>query len=403
MQASTAFRWHHILGVLIVLGLAAEAGARLTILRFTGDSFSSLEAYRWSPYGLVRNNPELTSQAFKINNAGFRSRRPAERRKKPNTFRVMVLGGSVAYAGLGRVTLPDEPRVTSDQTVAQYLEEALKRDPALRGKNVEVLNAAVNFNRIPEVATAYLTEWRFWDADLVLVMGSANNFGYGMPQGSIDRREYGIQLPHPWRHEFDVLANSTSLAAFGARVMRSLSQYSAALALTRKYLSQTLDQALVESRGLRPVSAKVDKPPITYEPFENYDAYVDEYLGYAAAMIAAGHSSNQKLVFFWEYFIAHLGGIRPFNERERFLYTRNKVFVAPVDKSYDFHARDRVRAKVEAEGALFVDPLDVLRTDTSTIFIDYLHYTANGNRVMAERTYRSIREWVTQRVSGTRG
>lgn len=399
---SSPIRFHRVLGILVLLALAAEAAAYVGIWYREGTPFESFEFYRWSPYGLVRNNPELTSRAFHINNAGLRATRPATREKKPNTFRVIVLGGSVAYAGLGRVKLPNEPRVTSDQTVAQYLENKLRTDPALRGREVEVLNAGVNFNRIPEVSSGYLTDWRFWDADLVVVMGSANNFGYAMPTGTIARRENNIQTSHPWAGEFELVANGTSLAAFGMRIVRSLAQHSAAVAVLRKALQPQVDAALMAAQAAK-VGPPAEEPPApALASMQEYDAYVDEYLGYALAMVAAGRVSNQKLVFFWEYFIAHLDGIRPFNEEERYLYEHNKVYAIPQDKSYDFYARDRVRERVEASGALFVDPLDVLKSDDSTIFMDYLHYTANGNRVMAERIYDSVREWVAGRAEDAR-
>jgi hypothetical protein len=396
-------RWRRVLGVCVLLGLMLEGVARIAIRRSMGHPFESFDPYLWSAYGLVRNNPRLTSTAFQINNAGFRATHSSQQKKAPRTLRVVVLGGSVAYSGLGRVVHPKYGRVGSDETIAPFLETLLREDPELEGIQVEVLNAAVNFNRIPEVTTGYLDEWRFWDPDLLLVMGSANNFSYAPVKGTVYARKWGFQTPHPWFLEFDRQANSTSLTAFSERIVRSVGQHSAAVALLRKGIPSIIDgsSAWSEAHSFRRAAAAPGLPDVA--SFDEYDRYVDEYLGYADAIVAAANMSNQKVAFFWEYYIAFLDGIRTFNEEEQWLYERNRGYSRlPEDKIYDFHARDRVREHVEKEGASFVDPMDVLRTDTSTIFIDYLHYTGNGNRVMAGAVYRTMKSWFHERAGQIR-
>ena len=93
-------------------------------------------------------------------------------------------------------------------TIAQYLQQRLSDDPALAGLKVEVINAAVNFNRIVEVSAAYIAEWVFWNPDLVLVFGSANNVGGRLPpKDLIQERVFNIQSSHPWlvEHERTVM------------------------------------------------------------------------------------------------------------------------------------------------------------------------------------------------------
>jgi hypothetical protein len=393
----SGIRWSRVLGVCVLLGLVLEAMARIGIRRSMGHPFESFDPYLWSAYGLVRNNPRLTSTAFQINNAGFRATHPSQQTKAPQTLRVVVLGGSVAYSGLGRAVHPKYGRVGSDETIAPFLEILLREDPALDGIQVEVINAAVNFNRIPEVTTGYLDEWRFWNPDLVLVMGSANNFSNAPTRGTIYARKWGFQTPHPWFLEFDRQANSTSLTAFGERIIRAVGQHSATVAVLRKGIPSIIDgsTAWSEAHSFRRTAAP-GLPEVA--SYDEYDRYIDEYLGYADAIVAAAKMSDQKVAFFWEYYIAFLDGIRTFNEEEQYLYEHNRVYSKPEDKPYDFHARDRVRDHVEKEGAAFIDPMDVLRTDPSTIFIDYLHYTANGNRVMAGAVYRSLKPWFHERA-----
>jgi lysophospholipase L1-like esterase len=265
------------------------------------------------------------------------------------------------------------------------------------------LNAAVNFNRIPEVVSGYLTEWIGWNPDLVIVMGSANNFGYAPLRGQVDRREVGILQPHAWFLEFERQANGTSLGAFGERVIRAIADHSAAAALVRRFLPQFVDAALTWSRSNSTSNAIPAYPSVgPVASFDEYDRYVKEYLAYAAALTGAARVQGQQVAFFWEYWIAHLGGIRPFNQEEELLYRANRVFHRPEDRDYDFRARDQVRDFASREGAFFIDPLERLKTEPSTVFTDYLHYTSNGNAVMADEVHRQLESWLQARARAIR-
>lgn len=64
----------------LVVYFVIEITAQIVVLAFAGKPFRSLSFYRWSAYGLVRNNPDLTSPAFVINRNGFRATRTTTRR-----------------------------------------------------------------------------------------------------------------------------------------------------------------------------------------------------------------------------------------------------------------------------------------------------------------------------------
>ncbi|MDQ6830544.1 MAG: hypothetical protein M3081_16925, partial [Gemmatimonadota bacterium] len=202
-EESTAIHWARVAAVLVLALLSCEVVARVYVRVWSGQSFQSMSFYDWSPYGLVRNNPRLTSPAFHINANGFRSYRTYDREKPPRTLRVLMLGGSVLYSGLGRTFLQHEGRVTSDATMAQYLERRLQTDSALAGINIEVINGAVNFNRIVEASSGYLAEYIFWRPDVVIVCGSANNFRAYWPLADETDQHNVLQSVHPWRAEFD--------------------------------------------------------------------------------------------------------------------------------------------------------------------------------------------------------
>src|SRR5689334_5267680 len=124
-------RWGRVIAAVLIGFFIAEFGAQVVIYAYAGKPFRSLSLYLWSPYGLVRNNPNLTSPAFVINHQGFRATREYTRQKPPNTFRVILLGGSVLYSGIvpNVARLTQYGRVSSDQTIASYLEAQLRQDP----------------------------------------------------------------------------------------------------------------------------------------------------------------------------------------------------------------------------------------------------------------------------------
>src|ERR1043166_2648507 len=210
-QAQT-IRWGRIAGMLVVLLIIVELAAQAYVYAWAGERFRSFHKQTWSPYGLVRNNPDLTLPGFHHNRNGFRNLKDFTPQKPANTLRVLMLGGSTLYSGIASTHIEGAERVDSDATAAQFLEQELRNDPNLAGINIEVINAAVNFNRIVEISGGYLAEYAHWEPDLVSVSGSANNFNVSMPErGEVYRREYGVQPDHAWKQEFDRTANRTPL------------------------------------------------------------------------------------------------------------------------------------------------------------------------------------------------
>src|SRR3990172_1568332 len=110
-QADTVIRWRRIVGVVLLLGLLAEGASQLVVFLCVGERYRTFAPYVWSPYGVVRNNPRLTSPQFKIDASGFRALRDYSREKPKRTLRVMMLGGSVLYSGLGGVPQEGVERV----------------------------------------------------------------------------------------------------------------------------------------------------------------------------------------------------------------------------------------------------------------------------------------------------
>ena len=391
-------RWHRIVGILLVAVVVAEGLAQLAVFSWAGERFRSFSPYIWSPYGLVRNNPAFTSPKFRISPHGFRSTRDYEPKKPPGTIRVLMLGGSVLYSGLGGAVLAaDADRVDSSSTIAQFLESRLSADPELKGLHAEVINAAVNFNRIVEVSSAYLTEYAYWEPDLVIICGSANNFSNGPKAGSIYERSFQIQTAHPWKLEFERLCNGHSLGTLLEFTWRQMAEHSASAAILRKGLTFAVDSAFAETASLQTrLGLEAPPPAQSFTPagWDEYDRYIAEYLDYADAIVYPAKRQGQQVAFFWEYFLTHLDGIRPRSASEEAIYRGTRRASDAVDKEFDVYSRDKVRAYCESRGVAFLDPIDVLRQPSAPVYIDSLHYTREGNHIMADFMYEGLKDFV---------
>jgi hypothetical protein len=398
-------RWGRVFAVLLVAGLVLEITAQAFFYRWAGKPYRSLSLYRWSGYGFVRNNPDVTSPGFQINENGFRNLATFTQDKPPRTLRIMILGGSVMYSGLVNAALAEGlERVDSSSTVAQFLEADLRADPALAGLGIEVINAAVNYNRINEVSGAYLGELADWDADFVIYGCSGNNFRYEVPKGEAYGRRWAVTANHPWEPEFQRIANERSPSALAERTVLTLEAL-AAVGVTRKGLSFALDAAprLLRTRATSlGILSPPPAPPFVPASFEEWDAYIDEYLGYADAMVAVARRHHQALAFFWEYPLETLGGIKPMGPAEKQLYDAFRLPTYQINAVYDGRARDTVHRYCDENGVTLLDPLDRLRTHDGQVFIDYLHYTREGNRFMGKFMADTLREAIHQRAERVR-
>ena len=365
------------LAIFLCAALWVEIFLQIGIYYWSGKPFSSFQPYVWSPYGLVRNNPRLNSPGYSIDSSGFREIRDYSQAKPPNTLRVMLLGGSVLYAGLGGANpLPGVPRVTSAETISQYLTKELKEAPACKGRNIEVINAAVNFNRISELAPAYLDDYINWDPDLVIVGSSLNNFAGGITPTS---RLLGR---HPWEAEFQRLVNDTGLASTVEVVVRRLSDNFASIAVARK-LVQKVSYYLVSKRS-QPGNGKKNGPNQGEE--KNTPALnarnLERFASYANAMLGAAEIRKQKMMFFWEHDLWNSAAFKPLSQEEVLLQKTNPATL--VENPFYLQQLNWVRTFLAERGITLIDPQPEMAKFSDTIFIDYGHYTAGGNAFMAK-------------------
>ncbi|MBL4890495.1 MAG: hypothetical protein JKX91_01445 [Rhizobiaceae bacterium] len=387
-DSKLSLRLGRILAIFLALFITIEALSRIIVVQFADAPFKSLSLYKWSPYGLVRNNPDLTSPDFLINANGFRAIQDYQRIKPDNTFRVLLLGGSVLYSGLGgNAKLEKYGRVNSAHTIAPYLQKIMENDPAFSGAKIEVINGAVNFNRIVEISSAYLEEYIHWSPDYVVVFGSVNNFSRVRFAGEQTLQQTTLQSPHAWRPEFERLVNDYGLPASLERVWRSGAEHSAALALSLKITSKIADYGVkISQRGA------VHPQPVeqAMETLEESKSYFNIFATYADAMSAAAKRRNHGISFVWEPMLSDLGKIKPMSEEETRIFPavqRSAKAVAQYDGT-----RKQFNAYFKKQGVAYVDPTDALKSHNQTVYIDYAHYTPEGNSFIAGVVFKSLRD-----------
>ncbi len=400
--------------IVVFLGLM-ELYSQIYFYHWAGRQYKSVRVNKWSPYGLVRNNPRLTSPGFVINSQGFREKSEFDKVKPDNTIRVMILGASVMYSGLGGWFPPDTQRVKPDETISEYLRQLLNDDPELAGVNIEVINAAVNFNRANEIACGYLDEYQFWDPDIVVIGASANTFPIEPPTlASLAAKSHNIQGWHPWRFEFERQVNDYGVLPLFERAYSTIEESSAAAALTRKFATKANDSLSsltqrISSKykqrfdSLAPKAAQPATPDDSARLAtpEEYDTYIRDALGFFKAIQVCAQAKQQRLYFFWEYYLVQLKGLKPFTDAEERLYAGNlQVRPLVADAAFNFRARDTLSTELPAVGSQLIDPLESLKSCHDSVFIDYIHYTPDGNRFMAKIMYDTIRSRAVSIASG---
>jgi hypothetical protein len=394
VAAAPSIRWPRVFAVLLLLLLFAEVGARTFIAVWAQQPYRTLSLYRWSPYGLVRNNPNVTSPKFRISPNGFRNPEVFTREKPKGTLRVLMMGGSVLYAGLGGpVTVGD--RVGSDETIAQFLRDRLRADPALAGVDIEVINAGVNFNRIAEISTSYLAEYVFWNPDVVIVCGSANNFWIEWPRAGTNP----LQAAHPWKGEFDRIVNERTAASWLEGTVQVAADHLASLGMLMKAMQKAID--LTTAKVSQHALVRPQGGAVQYASAAETEAIARDYFGFTDAVVATARTHGQDVAFVWEPFLGALGGVKPMSADEQRIYDA----VKPSDPraiEYQVQSKARLASHFDSAAVPFIDPEPALGQNPSTVFIDYLHYTSEGNDFIAGVIFDRMRPVFEARAAAIR-
>ena len=117
----------------------------------------------------------------------------------------------------------------------------------------------------------------------------------------------------------------------------------------------------------------------------------------ASSKVAGKAYRDQPIAFFWEYYLTHLEGVKTYSAGEQTLAARLRGKDAALDARFNFYARDHVGSYLRAQGVPLVDPVEAFRTESGTLFSDHIHYTREGNQLIASVLYRELRELLHRR------
>lgn len=121
---------------------------------------------QWSilphPYLLYTNNPSFVDSIRQHNPWGYRNG-PFQRKKDPNTLRILLLGGSTTYGYLIRDRQKTWPSILETQ-LQQHFDQ-----------RIEVINGGLNYATSSELLAAYVFRHRFLEADWVIIHGGGND------------------------------------------------------------------------------------------------------------------------------------------------------------------------------------------------------------------------------------
>jgi lysophospholipase L1-like esterase len=126
---------------------------------------------RWTAF---RNNPDYKSAGVQLNGDGFRRDRSVPVDKPPDTVRIFVLGGSVAYGGETLYPeIDDRWRIDNRQTIDHYLETRL--NATFPSKRWEVINASVKGYFLNQDLALFLSTVQRYRPDYLILIDGVND------------------------------------------------------------------------------------------------------------------------------------------------------------------------------------------------------------------------------------
>jgi lysophospholipase L1-like esterase len=305
------------------------------------------------PYLVFRATPDRHHEYVETNAHGFRNP-PISQTPAPGTFRVLMLGGSVAY---GHTSTSNRDTIAAMLQV--YLNERAHRHEALRGLTVEVLNAAVPAYVAWQEALAYSIYHRELEPHVVIMLNGANDVAAVLKSN------------HPgWPLQFD-----GSAMPFLPREPTLLGE----LGTWLHYRFQKM-KLVRWVRGFRMKPIERENVPA---PGEVAAAYRD-----ALVLISDIARIDGALAMPVLQPLAILPGTKPLTEFERELVAYDDAMRPGVNAYYD----DVYRAFRGVLSELGRQRPDLLAVDAShayadveeIAYTDHCHLTPTGRRVLAE-------------------
>ena len=342
-------------------------------------------------YAGWRSNPDFSDTFIHHNSEGFRRDRETPLEKPPDTVRIFLMGGSVAYGTEGIYDeLDNRPPPRNNETIDYYLETEL--NARLPSRHWEVINAAVPGYRLHQDLARLLSVVLRYQPDYIVSLDGANDMGPLLKAPP----HYDPYLIPEWTPGFDQLANPASLGSIrmfastwlrnNSVLVRAIQDWMARRAQLRSARRDALIGTLKNSvRWEDLTSAQQTQYRISASQLDSYVRQVRQI----NAVLAVDHVRG-LFVLQPELVLTH----KPLAADEHRLdeLTRRhqgNLYVYGMTSLYPQLAAE-LTADAAARGYGFLDLTDAFDTMRAQAFTDLCHLTPDANRVIAGRIFDTI-------------
>jgi hypothetical protein len=320
------------------------------------------------PWLGYRPEPGGSTPHARVNGFGLRGPE-IEERPEPGVFRILLLGGSVAW---GYTAVSDEETIAV--ALARHLNARRRTHPVLRERTIEVLNGAVPGYVAWQGALAYALRHRRLGPHLVVALDGANEYAAAVNSGVA-----GVPL------RFDPNPPSRSPRPTLLGVLGDWSSYRLGRLQLAKYLEHARRPSLAERA-----------PPSGEAVARSHGEALDHLADLASLEGAVVVPVLQPL--------AILPGSKPLTPFEQRLVEHHERQVPGINAAFaeTYAATRRVFAELAARrpAVLPLDATSVFAGVQEIAYVDHCHLTPLGR----ERLAAAIGDWILERLGdGPRG
>jgi lysophospholipase L1-like esterase len=339
---------------------------------------------RWAAF---RNNPSYIGKGVQLTEDGFRRDRSVSLDKLPNTIRIFLFGGSVAYGGDTLYPeIDDHWRINNQQTIDYYLEQRLSS--SFPGTHWEVVNAAVKGSFLNQDLAIFLSVAQRYKPDYIILLDGVNDmFMMIRSSGSYDGyRDAGFgtefkELTEPGSLSLTTMS-STWLASNSAfyRFIREQLKLRHQMR-TRKELARTADS---RADSARPSPDELSQYQAAVSRFENFAHTVRQ-------MHRLAELDRVHVLFALQPSLAVTRKEKTSVEKQLLDYwlKTDGMFVYGFERLYPVLAR-KLAADAQAEGYSFIDLTGVFDRMSAQAFTDYCHLTPAADQAVADAIFDSL-------------
>jgi lysophospholipase L1-like esterase len=350
---------------------------------------------RWAAF---RNNPNFIGKGVQLTEDGFRRDRSVSLDKPPNTIRIFLFGGSVAYGGETLYPeIDDRWRISNQQTIDYYLEQRLSS--SFPGTHWEVINAAVKGTFLNQDLAIFLSVAQRYKPDYVILLDGVNDmFVMIRSSGSYDGyRNAG------YSEEFKELTEpgSLSLMTMSSTWLASNSAFYRFIREQMKLRHQMRSRKeLAREADSRPDSAR----PNTHE-LSQYQAAASQFENFAHTvrqMHRLAELDRVHVLFALQPNLAVTRKEMTSVEKQLLDYWRkiDGTFVYGFESLYPELAK-KLAADAQAEGYRFIDLTGVFDRMSAQAFTDYCHLTPAADQAVADAIFDSLASSIREQVLTT--